>query len=652
VSVAVLREAFADGLRPAPMLDLAEWSETNMVLSAESSASRGKFTAWPFQIEPMSVMSPRHPSEKVAMLCAAQVMKTQLLLNLVGFAIDVDPGPILFVEPRQADVEFVSKSKVAPMLRDVPCLRGKVADVKSRDSGNTINHKSFRGGSIEFATGNSPASLRMRSVRYLLLDEISSEEYEAGKDGDPVSNAEERASFWNRKIVYASTPRNEGSCRITDVFLHSDQRQWFVPCPHCGHEQILEWAGMVWSTNDIPIYWHENGQQKSGVVDPQRPMYRCAECDNLIAERDTRDVGRYIPQNPEGKYPGFRVNQLVCPTKKWGDLVQTWLQAQGKPEQIKSFINNKLAQTWKEVGEAPDWERLLSRREVYPPNRVPMGGLFLTAGVDVQADRIECSLYAWGRDRQRWLVEHAVLMGRTTEDKVWADLTAWKHRTWKHEGGADMSIVRLAIDTGHETNRVYQWVRTQGSETLAVDGRSSLFGSIVGQPTSVDVDISGRKVRRGVKLWPVDVSKLKHELYGSLGLARPEGGDYPAGWVHLSESVADPEFLKQLTAEQTVSRVAKGYRKVEWQKIRPRNEALDCAIYARAAANQAGWDRMTERQILSIESSLSVKAARAAEAAPAVQAQEQEAPMPAPPPVVRQQPERRQKFIRSSWVNR
>lgn len=193
-----------------------------------------------------------------------------------------------------------------------------------------------------------------------------------------------------------------------------------------------------------------------------------------------------------------------------------------------------------------------------------------------------------------------------------------------------MNIVRLAIDTGHETNRVYQWVRTQGSDVLAVDGRSSIFGSIVGTPTGVDVNIAGRKLKNGVKLWPVDVSKIKHELYGALSLPRPEAGqDYPPGWIHLPESV-DPEFLKQLTAEQIITKVVKGYQKREWQKIRERNEALDCGVYARAAAHQAGWDRMTDRQASAMEHNAQRVEAEPTEAAEEPKATHVRAPQPPP----------------------
>ena len=384
--------ALADGLKPPPMLDLAEWSAENIVLSPEDSASRGRYEPWPFQIEPMQCMSPRHPCERVALVCASQTMKTRLMLNFLGYVIAVDPGPVLFVEPRQQDAEALSKDRVTPMLRDTPALRGKVAEAKSRDAGNTIDHKKFLGGHVSFATATSPSSLAMRPIRYLLLDEIARDEYRSSSEGDPVSLAEARtATFPNRKIVYASSPSDEGRCRISEMFAVSDQRQWEVPCPHCGHWQSLEWSGIRWSHDGEPVEYEDRGEKKSRTIPVEEPEYMCAGCGNLIAERNKaamNQAGRYVAQNPEGKFPGFRVNQLVSPVVRWGEIAQLWVQAQNHPQQLKAFVNTRLAETWQERGEAPKWEVIFSRRENYRLGAVPEGVRFLVAGIDIQKDSI------------------------------------------------------------------------------------------------------------------------------------------------------------------------------------------------------------------------------------------------------------------------
>jgi phage terminase large subunit GpA-like protein len=611
LSVASLNQAFARGLRPPPQLSLAEWSEKNIILSPEDSAAKGHYTTerWEFQREPMEVMSPRHPAERVCILAASQTLKTRLLLNLLAYVIAEDPGPVLFVEPTAQVAESVSKDRVAPMIRDTPALRGAVADAKSRDSGNTIEHKKFKGGHASFAFATSPSSLATRPIRYLLLDEISREEYSSSNEGDPVRLAEKRTiTFYNRKIVYASSPSNDGACRISDVFEHSDQRQWHVPCPYCNHFQVIEWQGLVWSQGGQPVkYRDERGVECEKVIPAAQPQYRCEACENLIPERRKPSMnanGRYVPANPQGLFPGFRINQLASPIRTWGDIVQEWLECQGKPEQLKVFVNTVLAETWKEKGERPDWEKLYGRREKYELGSVPAGVLFLTAGADVQDNRIEASLYGWGRNRECWLIEHAVFYGKPTEQKVWNDFASWKGGSWKHASGAQMQILLTAVDTGHATNDVYAWVRTQGKDVLAVDGRQSVSGAIVGQPSMVDVDLQGRKIRRGVAIWPVDTTKLKYELYGRLNLPAPEDNQsYPTGWVHIPE--IGPEFCRQLVAEQVVTKTVRGYKKIVWEKI-GRNEALDTWVYARAAAHQAGSDRASEEVWVAMEHALGI----------------------------------------------
>lgn len=608
MSLATVIMAAAEALAPPPMLDLAEWSEQNIMLSREDSAAPGRYTPWPFQVEPMQVMSPRHPAERVAMVAASQTLKTRLMLNFLGYVIDVDPGPVLFVEPRAADAEALSKDRVTPMLRDTLCLRNKVADAKSRDSANTIDHKKFTGGHLSFGIATSPSSLAMRPIRYLFLDEISRDEYKNSTEGDPVSIAEKRTvTFWNRKIVYASSPGDEGDCRITQVFEHSDQRQWHVPCPHCRHEQVLEWSGIVWSRNGHPIEYTHAGQPRVAVIPAEAPMYRCSACNDLMPERAKLAAGRYIAMNPEGKFPGFRVNALVSPVRAWGDIVQEFVEAEGRPTRLKVFYNTVLAETWKEKGEAPDWEKLLARREQWEPGTVPAGGLVLSAGVDVQADRWEGFVWAWGRNRHCWLIEHKIHVGRFTEQATKDALSEWKAKTFRHAGGASMQIARTAIDSGHETNEVYAWSRTQGSDVLVVDGRQHLTGSIIGAPTLVDVTVQGKKHSRGARIWPVDTTKLKHELYGRLNLAPPEGTQpHPPGWVHLPEFVGR-EFCKGLTAEQLVRRIVKGYPKFSFEKIYDRNEPLDCWGYARAAMSNLEVDRFSEKQWAQLERMLSVE---------------------------------------------
>ncbi len=272
---------------------------------------------------------------------------------------------------------------------------------------------------------------------------------------------------------------------------------------------------------------------------------------------------------------------------------------------------------------------MYARRERYERGRVPEGGLFLTAGVDVQKTYLQAEIVAWGKGKRSWSVDYRVLEGNPYGPEVWIKLTALLNETFPNEAGVEFPIVKMAVDTGYATNEVYQWARGSGERVIAVDGRDR--GSVhVGFPSLVDVTVRGRKIANGMKLWPVATPLVKSELYGWLMLSAPTdeelaaGDDYPPGYCHFPQY--DGEFFKQLTAEHLVTRLVKGYPKPEWQKTRERNEALDCRVYARAAAYVSGLDRLKDETWKTLEQ----RAARKDVVKPAVQEAATEAPAAKP----------------------
>lgn len=300
----------------------------------------------------------------------------------------------------------------------------------------------------------------------------------------------------------------------------------------------------------------------------------------------------------DGKTAGFHLSSLYSPVGwfSWADAARMFEQAKRDPSRLQVFVNTVLGETWAEQGEAPDWQRLYDRRESYPIGVVPPGGLFLTAGADVQRDRIEVEVVAWGVGKQSWSIDYRVLEGDTSSAEVWKQLTGVLNEHFPTHNGLTLPICRLAVDSGYATQQVYAWVRAQiSNRVMAVKG---IEGAAVpvGQPSPVDVTCGGKKVARGIKVWPVATSILKSELFGWLRMQRPSqeaGEEHPAGYCHFPQY--QEEYFKQLTAEQLVTHVVKGYRKQEWQKTRERNEALDCRIYSRAAASVVGLDRLQEQ---------------------------------------------------------
>jgi phage terminase large subunit GpA-like protein len=354
---------------------------------------------------------------------------------------------------------------------------------------------------------------------------------------------------------------------------------------------------------------------------PGSVRYVCESCDQPITESAKATmlavgVWRATAVAEDPGTVGFHISALYSPPgwQSWESIARMWEAAQGNDDALRVFRNTVLGETWVESGEAPDWQRLYDRREAWTNGTVPAGGLFLTAGADVQKDRVEIDIWAWGRNLESWLIDHIVIDGGPEHAETWAALERVLGQTWPHANGAALKVARLAIDTGYEASAVYTWGRKMGvasvSPVKGVDGFNR--SSPVSGPTYVDATEGGKKIRRGARLWTVAVSTFKSETYRFLRLERPtdeelaDGVRFPAGTVHLP-SWADSEWCKQFVAEQLVTvKNRRGFTKLEWQKLRERNEALDCRVYARAAAWIAGADRWPEAKWRDLEQQVAV----------------------------------------------
>ncbi len=598
-------EAFDQGLRPDPRLTVSEWADRHRRLSGRAASEPGPWrtSRTPYLREIMDCLSPASPVERVVFMKGAQLGGTECGNNWIGYVIHHAPGPMLGVLPTVEMAKRNSKQRIDPLIEESPALSERVRPARSRDSGNTVLAKEFPGGVLVMTGANSAVGLRSMPVRYLFLDEVDGYPGDVDGEGDPVALAEARTrTFSRRKILIVSTPTVQGVSRIEREYEASDQRRYFVPCPSCGHMQWLEFEQLKW----------DKGR-------PETARYECEQCQARIAEHHKTwmlENGAWrATAEGDAKTAGFHLSSLYSPLgwRSWAQIAAAWLAAQGSDAAIKSVKNTELGETWVETGEAPDWQRLYDRREDYRIGTVPRGGLFLTAGADVQKDRIEVSVWAWGRDKEAWLVEHRVLDGDTSRGEVWAGLSALTEETWAHECGAELPLKRLAVDSGYATQEVYAWVRSQqAGRVMAVKGVNR-GGALVGMPTAVDVTAGGRRLRRGVAAYAVAGGIAKLELFNNLRKRRPSeeeraaGAPYPAGYVHLPK--VDAEFCKQLCSEQLVtSRNRRGYPVREWQKLRERNEALDCYVYARAAAALSGLERFGERQWRDLERHLGVEA--------------------------------------------
>lgn len=597
-----IERAWREGLTPDPLLTVSEWSDRHRMLSSKASAEPGRWrtSRTPYLKAIMDCLSPMSAVERIVFMKAAQLGATEMGNNWIGYVIHHAPGPMMAVSPTVEMAKRNSKQRIDPLIEESPVLAELIAPARSRDAGNTILAKEFRGGVLVMTGANSAVGLRSMPVRYLFLDEVDGYPSDVDGEGDAISLAEARTrTFARRKIFIVSTPTIAGASSIEREYEASDQRRYFLPCPHCSHRQWLRFEQLRW----------EKGR-------PETAAYVCEACDAPIPEQHKTwmlEHGEWRALAPENgaKTAGFHLSSLYSPVgwRSWREIAAAWESAvnkeSGSAAAIKTFKNTELGETWVEEGEAPDWQRLIERREDYPVGRIPAGGLLLVGGADVQKDRIEASIWAFGRGKESWLVEHRVLMGDTARDVVWKRLGELIAETWSHESGAQLPLARFALDTGFATQEAYTFVRlVRDPRVMAVKGVPK-GAALVGTPTAVDLSQGGKKLRRGIKVFSVAVGIAKLEFYNNLRKAADVLEDsvtlrYPTGFVHLPK--VDAEFVQQLCAEQLITRRDRnGFAIREWQKMRERNEALDCYVYARAAASAAGLDRFEERHWRELE---------------------------------------------------
>lgn len=579
--------AFVEGLTPDPLLTVSEWSDQHRFLSQRASAEPGVWRTdrTPYLREIMDSLSALDPTEKVVFMKGAQIGGTEAGNNWLGYVIDIAPGPYLMVAPTVEMAKRNSRTRIAPLIDESPRLKEKVRDPRSRDSGNSMLAKEFPGGVVVMCGANSASALRSMPARYLFLDEVDAYPGDVEGEGDPVALAEARTrTFSRRKIFMVSTPTLANRSRVEREFLASDMRFFEVPCPHCGAYQQLVWENLRWQDDD-----------------PGDVRYACRECGALFEEHHKSKMlaaGKWVPSNPEGLHRGYHLSSLYSPVgwMSWKSCVELYIAAQKNDEAMRVFTNTILGLTFADAGEAPDWEDLYNRRETYAIGTVPDPKIgLLTAGVDVQQDRIEMEVIGWGPNLESWSIDYVLISGNTAEDEVWNELSKRIRISYPSScGGRTLPIRMVAIDSGYRTQEVYRWVRgEQQSRVIAIKGREAQ-ATVLGQPSSVDVTRKGKTWKGGVRVWPVGVAVAKSELYGWLRRKQPtnlEDG-YPFGWCHFPQY--PDEYFRQLTAEQLVSRVVRGYQKWQWEKTRDRNEALDVRVYARAAATALGVDRWDE----------------------------------------------------------
>ncbi len=570
--------------RPPPKLTVSQWADRYYYLSAESSAVPGRWTTLPYQREPMDSMADPAVTHLIVMK-SARVGYTRMLLAGLGYFMHQDPSTCLVIQPTIEDARGFSKDDLQPMVRDCPVLADVTAEGDER-TGNTMLQLRYPGGIISLIGAQSGTGLRRISRKVIGTDEVDAFPVLLG-EGDVIKLAQKRSEYYHDRRFWAgSTPLIAGHSRIEQMFEEGDARRYFCPCPQCGHFAPLVFSGDAGHR----MTWPEGK--------PEEAFFTCQANGCVIEEKDKRAMitaGEW--RATKVGLPGHRSYHMwsalsFSPGAGWGNIAQEFLEAKaGGVETLRVFVNTTLGETWKEAGEAPDWEPLYARREAYQRGTVPEGVLFLTAGVDVQRDRWVYEVVGWGHGKESWSIDAAVIPGDTSNEVEWTKLDELLNRSYETSTGGMMGLIMMGVDSGDQTQMVYNYARQRVGRVIATKGISTAK-IILGSPTVVDVNHRGKRITRGCKMWPIGVDMAKAELYGWLRLDDPRSG----GYCHFPDGYG-PDYFKQLTGEYLVSsKDRKGFTKREWQ-VQPgrENHWLDARVIARAAAVLNGLERMAPR---------------------------------------------------------
>ena len=546
-------------LKPPPRLRVSEWADRERRLSSEASAAAGRWITSRAEYQRGIMDAISDPKLRdIVVMAGAQVGKTEILLNVIGFHIHHDPCPTLLIQPTLEMAQAFSKDRLAPMLRDTPALKGKVKDPRSRDANNTTTHKVFTGGHISLVGSNSAAGLASRPIRVVLCDEVDRYPSSAGSEGSPILLARKRsATFHNRKMVMVSTPTNKGASMIESQYEESDQRQFFVPCEDCGTVQTLKWANVKWEKDR-----------------PETACYVCEACGSVWDDpKRNRSVrkGQWVATADFNGIAGFHINGIYSPWTVLADAVRDFLVAKKSADTLRVFVNTFLAETFEDKGETVGEIDFRDREQDWSGN-IPDDIVVITAGIDVQDSYLAVEVVGWGRDECSFSLEWLTLYGDPSTPHLWNDLDNILKVAYTTESGRQLGIRAACIDSGgHYTQAVYNFVRPrEGRRIFAIKGMGGEQRPLVSRPTKNNI---GK-----IKLFAVGTFPIKELIFSRLRV-QSEG----AGYCHFPAGRSDEYYQQLANSEKIVTKYQKGFPRRDFVKTRTRNEALDCRVYAYAA---------------------------------------------------------------------
>lgn len=579
--------AWCSGLAPDSEMLVSAWAAENRIVAAETSSRAGPWdnSYMPFLIEPMDCLGPYDSCESVTIKKSSQCGGTEIGTNWLGYIIDMGLGPTLVIHPTVDAAKGWVSEKLDPTIDETPALERKIKKVSSRSArGSTSLMKKFAGGWARMSGANSAAALRQKSVRNLIKDDWSEWPLDLDGQGDPDKMADARLISYTAsgksKRLQVSTPTIAGVCRTTKAYEKSDQRRYFVKCTQCGHLQILRFFPL----KKEPFC----GGLRFNKTFPHDAHYVCEhgciiEHHEKAALISPANGAHWQATNPgPGRQPGFHIWAAYSMVTTWDHIAAQFMECKDDPAKLKTFFNLWLGEEWEVKGDAPAWDKLIKRPRDYETGRLPVGALIITCFVDVQKDGFYFEVVGWGEGKTSWTIDASFIAGDTadTTDECWRELTALRERTYPDAYGNVWGIDLMGVDSGFNTNQVYDWVRKAGPKALACKGVGGWQEPAIGAAVQKDVRESGsKKRRRGLRVWTIGTWSLKGELYANLRKSPPKTGDerYPFGYCHHASDLPE-SYFRQLTAEYLVERTAKsGVTVYEW-KARGENHFHDCRV--------------------------------------------------------------------------
>lgn len=588
-TIELFKNIVSDVLTPRPRMLVSDWADEYRVLVQGSSAEPGRWNTAraEYQREIMNVVN--DPAvENVAIKSSAQIGKTEIVLNLIGYYMEYEPSPILVVNPTIEMAQAFSKDRLAPMIAATKILRDKVRSPRSKDSDNTILHKSFPGGHVTLAGANSPASLASRPIRIVLLDEVDRYPLSAGSEGSPIKLAEKRANtFWNRKLIKVSTPTIASTSEIEKEFRKGSMEEWSVQCPNCKNYQSYNFRRINFSDMKMS----------------------CEYCKEAYTQQEWREQPHeWIAEHPEREsFRSFHLNALASPWVKWESIVEEFQDANneykkyGSTEKLKTFVNTVLGEVWEEKGEGADELELYDRREEYEAE-LPDGVIILTAGIDTQDDRLEVEVVGWGLNYESWGIRKFVIHKDPALDSTWEELGEYiKMTTFRFQSGNELNIAAACVDTGgHHTNQVYKFIRRCEKQHIPVYGIKGYANTpgipLVYKRSKVEIKNANGMTIDETHIMILGVDSGKEDIVAWLNVENP--GPRYCHFPKDDKRGYDEIYFKGLTSEEKITKMVKGRMKIQWvKKAGVRNEPFDIRIYAYAAVEMISpnWTLLAQK---------------------------------------------------------